>query len=143
MVFKKKRKFGAITTLIDRDITIKGDTTYSGGLRLDGKIIGDLTVLGDAGGTLIMGEESRITGNVMTETGIINGRVRGNIKRLAYLELNANSVITGDIEYSTIEIHAGARVNGILLSKKEATKQKDSLTLKEKIVKKMSRPNKK
>ncbi len=42
-----------------------------------------------------------------------------------------------------IEIHAGARVNGILLSRKEATKQKDSLTLKEKIVKKMSRPNKK
>ena len=143
MVFKKKRKFGAITTLIDRDITIKGDTTYSGGLRLDGKIIGDLTVLGDAGGTLIMGEESRITGNVMIETGIINGRVIGNIKCLDYLELNANSVITGDIEYSTIEIHAGARVNGILLSRKEATKQKNSLTLKEKIVKKMSRPNKK
>jgi len=79
----------------------------------------------------------------MIETGIINGRVSGNIKCLDYLELNANSVITGDIEYSTIEIHAGARVNGILLSKKEATKQKDSLTLKEKIVKKMSRPNKK
>ena len=83
-----------------------------------------------------MGEESRITGNVIIETGIINGRVIGNIKCLDYLELNANSVITGDIEYSTIEIHAGARVNGILLSKKEATKQKDSLTLKEKIVKK-------
>ena len=143
MVFKKKRKFGAITTLIDKDITIKGDTTYSGGLRLDGKIIGDLTVLGDAGGTLIMGEESRITGNVIIETGIINGRVTGNIKCLDYLELNAELVITGDIEYSTIEIHAGARVNGILLSRKEATKQKDSLTLKEKIVKKMSRPNKK
>ena len=141
--FKKKRKFGAITTLIDKDITIKGDTTYSGGLRLDGKIIGDLTVLGDAGGTLIMGEESRITGNVMIETGIINGEVTGNIKCLDYLEINANSVIKGDIEYSIIEIHAGAKVNGVLLSKKEATRQKDKLTLKEKIVKKMSHLNKK
>ena len=143
MVFKKKRRFGAITTLIDKDITIKGNTTYSGGLRLDGKITGDLTVLGDAGGTLIMGEESRIIGNVMIETGIINGEITGNIKCLDYLELNANSVIKGDIEYSTIEIHAGAKINGVLLLKKEPTRQKCKLTLKEKIVKKMSRPNKK
>ena len=143
MVFKKKRRFGAITTLIDKDITIKGNTTYSGGLRLDGKITGDLTVLGDAGGTLIMGEESRIIGNVMIETGIINGEITGNIKCLDYLELNANSVIKGDIEYLTIEIHSGARVNGLLFLKKEAIRQKNKLTLKEKIIKKMSRPIKK
>ena len=38
-MIKKKRKFVAITTLIDKDIVISGDTSYTGGIRIDGKII--------------------------------------------------------------------------------------------------------
>jgi cytoskeletal protein CcmA (bactofilin family) len=38
MFFKKKNKFD-IDTLINEDFVIKGDTTYVGGIRLDGKII--------------------------------------------------------------------------------------------------------
>ena len=41
-MIKKKRKFVAITTLIDKDIVISGDTTYTGGIRIDGKIKGNL-----------------------------------------------------------------------------------------------------
>ena len=41
-MMKKKRKFVAITTLIDKDIVISGDTTYTGGIRVDGKIKGNL-----------------------------------------------------------------------------------------------------
>ena len=37
MIFKKKKKLGTIDTLIDKDIVIRGDTSYSGGgaLRTD------------------------------------------------------------------------------------------------------------
>jgi len=141
MVFKKKKKFGAITTLIDRDISIKGDTTYSGGLRLDGKINGNLTVLGDMGGTLVMGEESIINGDVMIETGIINGAIKGNVKCLDYLELNSNAIITGNVEYNIIEIHAGAQINGNFLFKKDTSlnESKQKLTLKQKIIKKIKK----
>ncbi len=45
-MIKKKRKFVAITTLIDKDIVISGDTTYTGGIRIDGKINGNLKVHG-------------------------------------------------------------------------------------------------
>ena len=38
---KKKKKLGAINTLIDKDNVIRGNYSYSGGLRLDGKIFGD------------------------------------------------------------------------------------------------------
>ncbi len=58
---------------------IRGNYSYSGGLRLDGKIYGDLTVEEDSGGTLIMGEQSRIKGSVMVETAIIAGEVIGNV----------------------------------------------------------------
>ncbi|MDB4040024.1 polymer-forming cytoskeletal protein [Methylophilaceae bacterium] len=114
MLFKKKKKLGAIDTLIDIDIVIKGNTSYSGGLRLDGKIYGDLTVVEDSGGTLIMGEKSRIKGSVMVEIGIIAGEIIGDVKCYEYLELQPGSIIKGNIEYNSIEIHAGAIVNGEL-----------------------------
>ena len=114
MIFKKKKKLGAIDTLIDKDIVIRGNTSYSGGLRLAGKIYGDLTVVEGSGGTLIMGEHSRIRGSVIVETAIIAGEIIGDVKCYDYLELQPGSIIKGNIEYNSLEIHAGAIVNGLL-----------------------------
>ena len=114
MIFKKKKKLGSIDTLIDKDNIIKGNYSYSGGIRLDGKIYGDLTVAEDSGGTLIMGEYSKIKGSVTVETAIIAGEVIGNVTCYDYLELQPSSIITGNIEYNQIEIHAGAKINGEL-----------------------------
>tara|TARA_B100000795_G_scaffold161016_1_gene121038 strand:+ start:1890 stop:2330 length:441 start_codon:yes stop_codon:yes gene_type:complete len=114
MIFKKKKKLGAIDTLIDKDNVIRGNYLYSGGLRLDGKIYGDLTVVEDSGGTLIMGEYSRIRGSVNVETAIIAGEIIGDVKCYDYLELQPSSIIKGNIEYNSLEIHAGAKVDGVL-----------------------------
>ena len=114
MIFKKKKKLGSIDTLIDKDNVIKGNYSYSGGIRLDGKIYGDLTVAEDSGGTLIMGEYSKIKGSVTVETAIIAGEVVGNVTCYDYLELQPSSIIKGNIEYNQIEIHAGAKINGEL-----------------------------
>ena len=127
MIFKKKKKLGAINTLIDRDNVIKGNYSYSGGLRLDGKIYGDLTVVEDSGGTLIMGEYSKIKGSVIVETAIIAGEIIGDVTCSDYIELHPTSIIKGDIEYNSIEIHAGAKVNGEL---KQITKAQNKLPLK-------------
>ena len=127
MIFKKKKKLGAINTLIDRDNVIKGNYSYSGGLRLDGKVYGDLTVVEDSGGTLIMGEYSKIKGSVIVETAIIAGEIIGDVTCSDYIELHPTSIIKGDIEYNSIEIHAGAKVNGEL---KQITKAQNKLPLK-------------
>ena len=113
-MIKKKRKFVAITTLIDKDIVISGDTTYTGGIRIDGKINGNLKVNGEEGSLLIMGHGSKITGDVEVEKAIINGEINGNVKCNDYLELNTNAIINGNIEYDIIEVHEGSKINGIL-----------------------------
>ena len=131
-MFKKKKKLGAIDTLIDKDFVMKGNTSFSGGLRLDGKLYGDLTFIEESGGTLIMGEHSKIKGRVTVETAIVAGEIIGDIKCYDYLELQPSSVIKGNIEYNSIEIHAGAKVNGELkqITKAELTKSKKKLPLK-------------
>ena len=113
MFFKKKNKFD-IDTLINEDFVIKGDTTYVGGIRLDGKIIGDVNVLGGNNGTLIMGEGSEVKGNIIVHNAIIGGKVTGNIRALNYIEIPPQADIRGDIEYKVLEVHAGAKILGEL-----------------------------
>ena len=109
MLFKKKNKFN-IDTLINEDFVIKGDTTYIGGIRLDGKIIGNVNVLGGDNGTLIMGEGSEVKGNIIVHNAIIGGKVTGNIRALNYIEIHPQADIIGDIEYKVLEAHAGAKI---------------------------------
>ena len=113
MFFKKKNKFD-IDTLINEDFVIKGDTTYVGGIRLDGKIIGNVNVLGGNNGTLIMGEGSEVKGDIIVHNAIIGGKVTGNIRALDYIEIHPKADISGDIEYKVLEVHAGAKVQGVL-----------------------------
>jgi len=124
-MLRKKRKFVAITTLIDKDTVISGNTSYSGGIRIDGKVIGNLKVHGQEGSLLIMGYGSKVTGDVQVEKAIINGEVEGNIKCLDYLELNTNATVNGNIEYDLIEVHEGAKINGRLKFIKNKNKNKN------------------
>ena len=121
-MIKKKRKFVAITTLIDKDIVISGDTTYTGGIRIDGKINGNLKVHGEEDSLLIMGHGSKITGDVEVEKAIINGEIKGNIKCHDYLELNTNAIVNGSIEYDIIEVHEGSKITGNLKFSKNSKK---------------------
>ena len=132
-MMKKKRKFVAITTLIDKDIVISGDTTYTGGIRVDGKINGNLKVHGEEGSLLIMGHGSKITGDVEVEKAIINGEINGNVKCRDYLELNTNAIVNGSIEYDIIEIHEGSKINGILKFIKNKKKIKPKKKIKQNI----------
>ncbi len=142
-MMKKKRKFVAITTLIDKDIVISGDTTYKGGIRIDGKIKGNLKVHGDEGSLLIMGYGSTITGDVEVEKAIINGEINGNVKCNDYLELNTNAIVNGSIEYDIIEIHEGSKINGNLKFIKNKKKIKPKKKIKQNIKKNIEKNIKK
>ena len=138
-MMKKKRKFVAITTLIDKDIVISGDTTYTGGIRVDGKIKGNLKVHGDEGSLLIMGYGSTITGDVEVEKAIINGEINGNVKCKDYLELNTNAIVNGSIEYDIIEVQEGAKITGDLKFIKNNKKTEPKKNIKQKFQNKLKK----
>jgi cytoskeletal protein CcmA (bactofilin family) len=138
-MMKKKRKFVAITTLIDKDIVISGDTIYTGGIRIDGKIKGNLKVHGDEGSLLIMGYGSKITGDVEVEKAIINGEINGNVKCNDYLELNTNAIVNGSIEYDIIEVQEGAKITGDLKFIKNNKKTEPKKNIKQKFQNKLKK----
>jgi cytoskeletal protein CcmA (bactofilin family) len=138
-MMKKKRKFVAITTLIDKDIVISGDTSYTGGIRIDGKMIGNLKVHGEEDSLLIMGHGSKITGDVDVEKAIINGEINGNIKCHDYLELNTNSIVNGTIEYDIIEVQEGSKITGDLKFIKNNKKTEPKKNIKQKFQNKLKK----
>jgi cytoskeletal protein CcmA (bactofilin family) len=104
-----------IDTLIGAGTSIRGDVTFSGGLRVDGEILGNVRSAADAPSTLVVSEHARIEGEISVTHVVINGTVNGPVQANDLLELQSRARVTGDVEYSTIEIQLGAVVQGRLV----------------------------
>ncbi len=107
-----------IDTLIGEQTQITGNLVFSGGLRIDGKVHGDITAQGD-GSTLILSERGEVVGNIRVPHLIINGTIKGNVYSSECVELQAKAEITGDMSYKSLEMALGATVNGGLIHEAE------------------------
>lgn len=120
-----------IDTLIGVKTEIKGDITFSGGLRIDGKIRGNVVAKGDASSTLVLSENAQIIGNVTAPHIISNGSIKGSIRASEHIELQPKAEITGDVYYKVIEMALGAVINGNLVREvSDATKSAQVARLK-------------
>jgi cytoskeletal protein CcmA (bactofilin family) len=104
-----------IDTLIGAKTDIKGDITFSGGLRIDGKVRGNVTAKGDSNSTLVLSENAQITGHVTSPHIISNGLIKGNVRCAERMELQSKAEITGDVYYKVIEMALGAIINGNMI----------------------------
>jgi cytoskeletal protein CcmA (bactofilin family) len=104
-----------IDTLIGGKTELKGDIVFSGGLRVDGKIRGNITAKGDGASTLVLSENAVVTGNVTVPHIITNGSIKGNVRATERIELQPKAEITGDVYYKVIEMALGAAINGNLV----------------------------
>jgi cytoskeletal protein CcmA (bactofilin family) len=104
-----------IDTLIGAGTTITGNVAFSGGLRIDGEIKGNVQATGDGTTTLVISEHARIDGEVSVSHLVINGTVTGPVISNGFLELQAKARVTGDIQYNSIEMHLGAVVEGRMI----------------------------
>ena len=103
-----------IDTLIGVTTEMKGDITFSGGLRIDGKVKGNITARSDDNSTLVLSENAVVTGDVSGPHMIVNGKIKGNVRSAERLELQPKAEINGDITYKVLEIAAGAQLNGTM-----------------------------
>ena len=103
-----------IDCLIGAGTTVDGDVTFTGGLRVDGIVRGNVATANGETGTLVVSEHARIDGEIKVSHVVINGTVNGPITADDFLELQAKARIVGDISYRTLEMHLGAVVQGRL-----------------------------
>lgn len=116
MFFKKGSKpQSRIDSLIGAGTKIEGDVTFTGGLRVDGDVKGNVRAIGEQGGTLVISEHARIEGEVHVSHVVINGAIIGPVYSSEFLELQPRARVTGDVQYSNLEMHLGAIVQGRLV----------------------------
>lgn len=108
----KKIRSSKIETLIGQGLEVTGDVKFSGGLHLDGKIVGNVSSEDGDGSVLIISDTGRIEGDVSVSYAVINGEVIGNVYVSEKLELSGRARITGNVHYNLLEMASGSEVNG-------------------------------
>jgi cytoskeletal protein CcmA (bactofilin family) len=104
-----------IDSLIGSGTRIDGDVTFTGGLRIDGEIKGNVSAGPGESGTLVVSEQARIEGEIRCTRLVVNGTVVGAIHVTDTVELHPRSKVTGDVHYARLEMHLGAIVDGRLV----------------------------
>ncbi|MDW2983138.1 MAG: polymer-forming cytoskeletal protein [Rhodanobacter sp.] len=99
------------TSLIARGTVVRGDLRFSGALHLDGRIEGSVLGEGDDA-VFTLSEHGQVHGEIHVPQAVINGHVTGDVNVSVRLELAAQARIDGDLRYHTMEMAAGAQVNG-------------------------------
>jgi cytoskeletal protein CcmA (bactofilin family) len=103
---ERPRRGGGIVSVIGDDAVITGNITAADGLRIDGRIEGDVRC-----GALEQGPGGTIVGNIAAEQARLAGLVDGTVD-VRILVLEGSARITGDVTYETLTIASGARVEG-------------------------------
>ena len=97
-----------IDTLIGPGIRVEGDLAFSGGLRIDGEVRGNVVAAPEQPSVLVIGATGRVEGEVRATRMVVSGVVSGTIHASELLELLPGARITGDLRYGALEVHAGA-----------------------------------
>jgi cytoskeletal protein CcmA (bactofilin family) len=121
---KASKPQSRIDSLIGAGTTIEGNICFTGGLRVDGQVRGNVTSADDKSGTLVLSDQARIEGEIRVAHAVINGTVIGAVNVLEYVELQGKANVTGDVHYRTLEIQLGAVVQGRLVYQTESKSDK-------------------
>jgi len=113
-----------IDSLIGAGTTIEGNLNFSGGLRIDGQINGNVIAAQGKPSTLVLSEHARVVGEVNVTHLVINGTINGPVFASEYMELQGKAKVNGDVHYTTMEIQLGAIVEGRLVHNNAATQDK-------------------
>ena len=108
-------KLERIDCLLGVGTQVRGDLIFSGGLRIDGQVDGDVTVSCTDAGTLTIGDQGRVAGEVRVSHRVVYGCIEGPVHASGLVELRAGARIRGDVHYGAIEMHQGAVIEGHMI----------------------------
>lgn len=97
-----------IVGFIGSDTICSGELSFKGTFRIDGRLEGKVR----SQGTLIVGEEGVIQGEVQIGTLILNGKIFGNVTAVTRAALLGQAVLQGDLSTPQVLMEEGVQFNG-------------------------------
>tara|TARA_R110000868_G_scaffold10138_7_gene49539 strand:+ start:12177 stop:12665 length:489 start_codon:yes stop_codon:yes gene_type:complete len=93
-------------SILSGDLVLTGSIVSDGEVQLDGTVDGDIRA-----GSLIIGEDAVVNGEVFAETVVIRGKVSGSV-RARQVQLASTARIEGDIVHAALSVESGAFFDG-------------------------------
>lgn len=106
-----QRRGGAGLTVIDQNLTVRGDIDTDGSVRVDGRVDGQTHRVG----SLTVGPRGSVTGSIEADTVVIAGTVQGNIQATGRVEIDRGARVYGDVRARALLMRDGASINGKFL----------------------------
>src|SRR3954447_2012543 len=94
--------------VLNSDVDIKGTLKFSGELTFDGKLDGDI----NSEGTLNLGDNAVVKGNINATSVIVRGKVTGNVVAREKIDIKAKTELFGDIKAPRLAIEEGVTFVG-------------------------------
>ena len=113
-------------SVLDAQLTVRGDIETQGTLRVDGRLDGSIR----HADIVVIGTGATVNGDISAREVIVGGTVQGNITATTRIELQPSAVVTGDIDAGAIMIHEGCAVQGRLTVTAAATPKEKPVKVK-------------
>lgn len=97
-----------VVSYLGPNTNLEGDLHCNGDVHVDGKLSGAIVCNGD----LILGEGSKVYGQVKAKNVIISGYFKGEIETVDGLEILPTGQVEGDIKGSKLTIQEGGIYKG-------------------------------
>lgn len=101
-----QRSASSSVSQISADLTIIGNLISQGEVQVDGEVQGDLHAT-----VILVGENARVTGNVVADEVTVRGTVLGSVRGNRVL-LQSTSKVEGDVFHQQLGIEQGAFFEG-------------------------------
>lgn len=103
-----KGKETQVNGLLDKGCSFEGKIVFDGTVQINGDFSGEIS----SDGTLVVGQEARVSGQVYVDTLICYGTVDGKVDAKTRIEIHIPSVVTADIATRSLSIEEGALFQG-------------------------------
>lgn len=113
-VFTEKARGGtegdSALSIIGAGMRVVGDITAEGVVKVEGTIVGTV----HAGRQVLVAKGGMVEGDLFAREAIVGGEVRGSIEATERVELQATSVVHGDVATKRLLVQEGGEVNGVI-----------------------------
>ena len=97
-----------LNTIIGKGSVINGKVSIQNSVRIEGRIIGEVS----STGTVTIGSKGEVEGDIISVNAIVGGKVKGSLKASEKIILEANSIFVGDMQTAKLTIDEGAMFEG-------------------------------
>ena len=94
--------------VLNSDVEVKGTLKFSGELTFDGKLEGDI----NSEGSLQLGDNAVVKGNINVNNVVVRGKITGNINAKEKIDIKTKAELFGDIRSPKLVIEEGVTFVG-------------------------------